>query len=60
LSFGHGVHHCVGAPLARIEIVAALTALAEQVKTIEVGEPQRRINNVTRRLCGLAAQVTPA
>lgn len=27
LSFGHGVHHCPGAPLARMEAVIALSAL---------------------------------
>ncbi|MFF2021043.1 cytochrome P450 [Streptomyces sp. NPDC058171] len=27
LGFGHGVHHCLGAPLARAEAVAALTEL---------------------------------
>lgn len=27
LAFGHGVHHCLGAPLARIEMAVALPAL---------------------------------
>ena len=36
LSFGHGIHVCVGAGLARIEASSALRALAENVTALEV------------------------
>lgn len=36
LAFGHGIHVCVGAPLARLEAVSALRALAENVTAVEV------------------------
>ncbi len=34
LSFGRGIHHCVGAPLARIEARSVLTVLLERTREI--------------------------
>lgn len=39
LAFGHGIHVCVGAGLARIEASSALRALAENVTALEVLNP---------------------
>ena len=36
LAFGHGIHACVGAGLARIETESALRALAQRVTSLEV------------------------
>jgi cytochrome P450 len=36
VAFGHGIHVCVGAGLARMEAAAALTALAASVDALEV------------------------
>ncbi len=36
LAFGHGIHFCLGAALARLEAVVALQALAAHVDTISV------------------------
>ena len=39
LGFGHGVHHCLGASLARLEIRVVLTELLARVDTIELAGP---------------------
>jgi cytochrome P450 len=40
LTFGAGVHYCVGANLARLELTEALTFLAQNVRRVELdGEP---------------------
>lgn len=36
LSFGHGVHHCLGAPLARLEAATALDVLLRRVSGLEL------------------------
>ena len=44
LSFGHGIHFCIGAPLARMEARAAMGALIDRFATISPGaEPGRRL-----------------
>ncbi|NUT47210.1 MAG: cytochrome P450 [Saccharothrix sp.] len=39
LSFGHGVHHCLGAPLARIEAEEALPALFDRFPDLALAVP---------------------
>ena len=36
LGFGHGVHHCLGAPLARLELQEALKALTREMPNLRV------------------------
>lgn len=43
LSFGHGVHHCVGAPLARMEARIALPALFARFPDLELGVPDESL-----------------
>ncbi len=39
LSFGHGIHHCLGAPLARLEATIALRVLLERFTVLEPAAP---------------------
>lgn len=55
VGFGHGLHGCVGQGLARLEATALLTALADRVGHIEVGEPAWRVNNHLRAIASLPA-----
>lgn len=51
LGFGAGIHYCVGAPLARVEIAAALEALVTQLPGLRLAaEPARRPEFVIRGL----------
>jgi len=42
IGFGGGIHVCIGAPLARIELEAALRALVEDAPGLELAEEPRR------------------
>ncbi|MEU0796006.1 cytochrome P450 [Amycolatopsis sp. NPDC005961] len=58
LGFGLGIHYCVGAPLARVEIAAALSALAAKLPGLRLAEtPRRRPEFVIRGLRELRVTV---
>lgn len=39
ISFGHGIHHCLGAPLARLEAQVALRQLVERFPRLRLADP---------------------
>ncbi|MEM7643570.1 MAG: cytochrome P450 [Pseudomonadota bacterium] len=41
VSFGAGLHFCIGAPLARLELLEALRALTARLPHLQVAEPPR-------------------
>ena len=54
LGFGAGIHFCLGAPLARIEIQAVLSAVARRIPDVQLaGAPVRRREFVIRGLVSL-------
>ncbi|CAM5584535.1 cytochrome P450 [Streptomyces griseorubiginosus] len=58
ISFSAGIHYCIGAPLARIELTASMRALLEKTPTLTLSKPpQRKPNFVIRGLEGLSVEV---
>jgi cytochrome P450 len=54
ITFGAGVHFCIGAPLARVELQATFGALLDRTSSLELGgEPVRRPEFVIRGLAEL-------
>ncbi len=61
VAFGGGVHHCVGAPLARVELDVAFRVFASRVASFEVGVevPDRTPSLVFRGVRELPLVVRP-
>lgn len=54
ISFSAGIHYCIGAPLARTELAASLTALLERAPGLHLtAPPARRPQFVMRQLAEL-------
>ncbi|MFI8068492.1 cytochrome P450 [Streptomyces sp. NPDC086033] len=58
LALGHGIHYCLGAPLARAETEIALAALLERFPDLALAEPTPRWRNSLRARGLLALQVS--
>ncbi|MEV0527021.1 cytochrome P450 [Streptomyces sp. NPDC050439] len=58
ISFSAGIHYCIGAPLARIELAASLEALLRRAPGLTLAaKPERRPNFVIRGLRELLVEV---
>ncbi len=57
LGFGHGTHGCAGQGLARLEGQAVLSALVDQVDALELGQPERGVNNLINAWASLPVTV---
>jgi len=60
VSFGRGIHHCVGAPLARIEAKVVLETLLDRTARFELGGRPRWVDSLmVRRHAELPLRCTP-
>jgi cytochrome P450 len=60
VSFGGGVHYCVGAPLAKVELEIAFAAFASRIEKFELnGEPERVRSLVFRGVRTLPLALSP-
>ena len=59
LGFGHGIHGCAGQGLARLEGQAVLSALVDQVDAMDLGQPERALNNLINAWASLPVTVQP-
>uniref|UniRef100_UPI0034DE7953 cytochrome P450 n=1 Tax=Streptomyces flavofungini TaxID=68200 RepID=UPI0034DE7953 len=58
ISFSAGIHYCIGAPLARIELAASLAALLRRAPKLRLAaEPRRKPNFVIRGFEELLVEV---
>ncbi|WP_209441126.1 cytochrome P450 [Streptomyces aureus] len=58
ISFSAGIHYCIGAPLARIELAASMGALLTKAPGLRLAEePVRKPNFVIRGLEGLPVEI---
>ena len=61
MTFGTGIHGCVGQAVARLESEAIFAALAKRVVSFEMtGKPERRLNNTLRGFDSLPLRVKAA
>ncbi len=61
LSFGRGIHHCLGAPLARLEGQVVFARLLERYEMLRLAEePRFKDHIVLRGLTELRVEVAPA
>src|SRR6266568_66065 len=64
LAFGHGIHHCLGAPLARLEAQIALAGLLERFGSMRLAVPANslrwRPSTLIHGLESLPVRLVPA
>jgi cytochrome P450/ferredoxin-NADP reductase len=60
MTFGEGIHSCMGAPLARLTARVAMEELLDGSELRIVGNPQRWVKQMVRGFSSLPVRLTPA
>jgi cytochrome P450 len=62
MGFGYGIHHCLGAQLARLELAVALSVLLDRLPGLEIAIPEEdlswRAGSALRGLVSLPVNFT--
>jgi oxidation protein CepE len=59
LAFGYGIHHCVGAPLARLQLRVALPAVARRFPSLRLAVPEAELRFKPGRPAPFALEELP-
>jgi len=59
LAFGHGIHHCIGAPLARLQLRVALPAVVRRFPSLRLAVPEEDLRFKPGRPAPFAVEELP-
>jgi cytochrome P450 len=59
LSFGHGIHHCIGAPLAKLELRTVLPAVVRRFPSLRLAIPEGDLRFKPGRPAPFAVEEVP-
>nr|AGS49784.1 putative cytochrome P450 hydroxylase [uncultured bacterium esnapd15] len=59
LAFGHGIHHCIGAPLARLQLRVALPAVVSRFPSLRLTVPEQSLRFKPGRPAPFAVEELP-
>ncbi|MDR7276969.1 cytochrome P450 [Catenuloplanes atrovinosus] len=59
LAFGHGIHHCIGAPLVRLELQVILPALVRRFPSLRLAVPEEELRFKPGRPAPFAVEELP-
>jgi cytochrome P450 len=59
MAFGHGIHHCIGAPLARLQLRVALPAVVRRFPSLRLAVPEGDLRFKPGRPAPFAVEEVP-